>query len=474
MKFNKTTLSRCTPYLLMLFFTLIKFNDLFLPYFWDEAWSYLPAIKEMVKKGPSLIPNSISPELYRGHPLLFYFLSSLWIKLCGSNIWISKLFPLLISLFFMHTVFQFTNKFFNYLTAIITLIFLSIQSVFFAQSTFLLPEILLALFTILSLKSHLDKRHVSTILWLTFALYTKESAVVIWAVITFLRAIEVYKTFGLNNFEKLNKILLFLVPLVLVFIFFFLQKLLVGWYFFPEHLSYFNLKEFSGRLNGYSLYLFLYMGRNLLTIFGFIALILLMIKKDSQLKEKQYSLFTISLFVVSYLLFSSLNFYSPRYLISILPFVIMIWVYCLVRVTKFFYKTKAVAILLFLVITANNLYFTVNVKGENDHTLGYRDMIFVQSEIIKFCEKLEINDNTIYTHFLMYNYLTKYELGYLNSSRITFSHIQNKLNKETEFAIISSNELDNNTYGLIKLNGILLKRFEKNGSWSELYKMKYQ
>ena len=150
MKFNKDTLRKFTPFVLMLGFVLFKIPDLFLPYFWDEAWSYVPAIKDMTLKGPSLLPNSISPDLYRGHPLLFYFMSSTWIKLFGTNIWITKLFPLIISLFFLQTVFSFTKKNFNYLTAILTLFFLIIQSVFFAQSTFLLPEVLIALFTVLS------------------------------------------------------------------------------------------------------------------------------------------------------------------------------------------------------------------------------------------------------------------------------------------------------------------------------------
>src|SRR6056297_3584878 len=252
MKFDKNTFRKYLPFVLMLGFVAFKIQDLFLPYFWDEAWSYVPAIKEMALKGPSLLPNSISPDLYRGHPLLFYFLSSSWIKLFGTKLWVTKLFPLLVSLLFLYTVFSFTKKNFNYLTAIVTLALLIIQSVFFAQSTFLLPEVLLALFTVMSLKSYLEKRYVSTIIWLTLALYTKESAFVIWGVITFVAFIEVYQTSGLNIIDKLKRMSLFLVPLILIFIFFLAQKFIVGWYFFPNHLSYIDFKELFGRLDGYS------------------------------------------------------------------------------------------------------------------------------------------------------------------------------------------------------------------------------
>jgi len=468
MKITNNTLKKYIPFLLMLGFVVFKIQDLFLPYFWDEAWSYVPAIKEMALKGPSLLPDSISPDLYRGHPLLFYFLSSLWMNLWGTNSWITRLFPLIISLFFLYASFLFTKKNFNYLTAIVTLFFLMIQSVFFAQSTFLLPEILLALFTVLSLKSYLDKKYISTVIWLTFALYTKESAIVIWGVITFFRSVEIYKTSGVSIIEKSKRLFLFLLPLILIFIFFLIQKLMVGWYFFPEHLSYLDPEEFVGRLSGYSSYLFIFMGRNLLTFFGLIAMIWLIIKKDSQLKEKQRPLLILCFFVVSYLLFSSANFYSPRYLLSILPFVIIIWVYFLVRVTEKYHK--AFAMLLFIVIAANNIHFTLNKRGGNDHTIGYRDLISVHSGIIEYCEKLEIHDNTIYTHFLMYNNLTNPDLGYLSKDKGVFTNVQNKFTDETEFAIISSNELDKNAYETIKKNGLRMKRFEQNGSWSELYR----
>lgn len=470
MKYNIDTVRKYLPIALLLGFVLFKIQDLFLPYFWDEAWSYIPAIKEMAIKGSSLLPNSISPELYRGHPLLFYFLSSFWIKLLGSNIWIAKLFPLFISICFLQSVFSFAKKNFNYLTAILTLVILIIQSVFFAQSTFLLPEVLLALFTVLSLNSYIDKKYTSTIIWLTLALYTKESAVVIWGVIAFVRFLEVLNTKDVSLYYKFKKIIFFLFPLVFVLIFFLVQKFLVGWFFFPEHISYLSLAEFAGKLKGYSSYLFIFMGRNLLTLFGFGALIWLIIRKEHQLKEKRRILFILTFFIGTYLLFSSFNFYSPRYLVSILPFVILIWVYLIERVTRKY--PILVTILSFAVIIANNLSFTINKRGGNDHTLGYRDLIKVQSEMVSYCEELEIYDDAIFTHFLMQYYLTNSDLGYLTNA-IEFRNVNNKLTAKTEYAIISSNELDNGVYEKIKNRHKLLKRYEQKGSWIELYKVEH-
>lgn len=461
---NIETLKKWAPTILITGFVLLKIQDLFLPYFWDEAWSYVPAIKAMVKNGPSLLPNSISPELYRGHPLFFYFINSAWIKLLGSEIWITKLFSLFITIGLLFSVYSFTRKNFDSQIAIITLIILMIQSVLFAQSTFLLPEILLTLFTILILGAYIEKKYFLTMLLLILALYTKESAIIIWFTIFFFEVIEVIKSKDKNYF---NFIYLLIPPLFVAF-FFIAQKLIVGWFFFPEHLAYINLNTFFGKLNGYASYLFIFMGRNLLTLFGLAALIFLLIRRDHALFEKKKVLYIISFFIISYLLFSSFNFYSPRYLLSILPFSIMIWVF-LIRSAVRKYNI-AITIIIFTIIIINNLYFTINKRGGDDNTLGYRGLIHVQQEMVSYCEEDSLYRKNIYTNFLMINDLTNNDLGYLKSDS-TFYNVSSNLTSNTQYAIISSNELDKPIYEEIKEKGKLIKRFEQNGSWTELYQL---
>ena len=79
-------------------FVLLKLEALTLPFFWDEAWVYLPAIRTMAEQGPSIMPGSIDADLYTGHPLLFYFMASTWIKMWGYSLPIAHSFPLLISI----------------------------------------------------------------------------------------------------------------------------------------------------------------------------------------------------------------------------------------------------------------------------------------------------------------------------------------------------------------------------------------
>lgn len=460
---------RLAPFGVILAFILFKLSDLPLPYYWDEAWSYLPAIKEMAHQGSSLLPNSISPDLYRGHPLLFYFLSSGWMSIMGEEIWINRIFPLLLSVFFLISVFSLARRHFGYATALLSTAILAAQSVFFAQATFLLPEILLALLTVQSFKSYLDNRYQASVLWLCMALFTKESGLVAWAVITLFATIETLKTSGITLKQRISRISVFLIPVLLVSGFFILQKLRVGWYFFPEHISYINLAEIAEKLEGYASYLLIYMGRNLLSFAGIVALIFILVKDRKLPQEVHKPLSLFGTFVVAYLLFSSVNFYSPRYLLSVLPLVIIIWVYF---ISEAFRKTKPVfPMLLFLGILFNSLFNTATKRGANDHTLGYRDLIAVQAEMVRFAENVSLYEKEICTHFLMSNYLLNPDLGYRADIEKKFSKVSSTFNESTEFVIFSSVELDESLYKQVKQQGRLIKRFSQRSCWTEVYRI---
>ena len=70
---------------LLVGFVGTKAAYLSLPYYWDEAWVYAPAIHKMHASGPSLLPDNISTSLSRGHPLMFHFLGSLWLSVFGPS-----------------------------------------------------------------------------------------------------------------------------------------------------------------------------------------------------------------------------------------------------------------------------------------------------------------------------------------------------------------------------------------------------
>ena len=390
-------------------------------------------------------------------------------NIAGNSIEAARLFPLGISLVLLHCFYSFAKKHFGYYTALFSLIAFLIQSVFLVQSSFFLPEILLALFTVLSVDAFLEKKYPYTVLWLTLALYTKESGLVIWAVLFAWRLLEIVAEKEKNTKFIIKKISLLALPLVLVMVFFALQKIIVGWFFFPEHISFFNVNELFIRLNGYASYLFIYMGRNLLTFSGMIALIILIYKKDKNVLENRQKIFLLVFFVMAYLVFSSLNFYSPRYMLSVLPFTLLIWVHVLIQFAQRI--PRVISAILVCIILGNNMYFTLYNRDSSDHSLGFRDMISVQSDLIAYCEDIQIYDQEIQTGFLMAHYLTNPQLGYLHDEKQIFQ-VQNTFSDSTEYVIFCSNELDKTLYQEIQGKHPLVKRFEKKKAWAELYKIR--
>ncbi len=457
------------PWLLVVFLCLYKIPDLSLPYFWDEAWSYFPALKAMRDAGPSLLPGAIDPALYRGHPLLFYFLSSGFMSVFPGSIAWSKTFPLLISCLLLLKTFQFTKTHFNTYTAILASSLLLIQSVFVAQASFLLPEMLLSLFTLLALDAFLKKQKWQTVLWVSLALYTKESALVLaLALICW----QWFNSFAQNEYRFklqpfLNTFYLFL-PFAFISVFFILQKRWIGWVFFPEHIGYISLSSFLDKANMYAGYLFIFRGRNLLSFSAIACFILLFFKQKDLLKQYQNILCGLTFFVVSYMAFSALNFYSPRYLLSVLPPVVMIFSFLLVQT---FLSYKKVMSLLILIVIGNNVYYTFFRFEPNDHTLGYRNMIKVHQKMGAYLEKEIPKNASIATHFLMKANLEIPEIGYL-SFKEKYNQVHLIAGPQTQWILISNIEIDEDLNSIAySKQAKLQQKFEQGSCWVALYRV---
>lgn len=452
-------------------FIVFKWPHLFLPFYWDEAWSYIPAIFEMVKEGPSLLPGSIDPELYRGHPLLFYFLASSWIKLFGSGNFIIRLFPFLISTLFVTYFFVFVRKLFDLTTAAIATAFLLIQGVFLAQSGFVLPEILLAFLSLLCISSFLKNRLALYCVWGSMLVLTKESGLVLALSIWLFSLFQHFTNMKSQTNKDLIKRQVFLtVPVVVAGLFYGIQKIKLGWFFFPEHLDFmlFSLQDVWNRFVQYLAYVFVYGGRNVLTFISLGAIVFLLVKRlKLPANSRPFVLLSI-LFGLAYLVFSSMNFYSPRYVLSVLPIFILLLVFIIREV---FQKYRILWIILLAGAGINNFYFTAFNLSDTDHNLGFRNAVQVHQKTVDFCEQQQFYKSEIATHFLMQVNLKNPSAGYLNTDR-AFSNVVGEIAPSTRYAIISSTEHDPAFMKRIVENGgVLINRFEQKNAWAEIYRM---
>lgn len=455
------------PFVLVVTFIIYKVQDLSLPYFWDEAWSYLPALKAMCNTGPSLLPGAIDTQLYRGHPLLFYFLASTWMNFFSTSIIWSKLFPLIISVALLFSIYFLAKEHFDVNTANLTIWLLCIQSIFIAQASFLLPEMLLSFFTVQAIRAFLNQFKWQTILWVSLALYTKESALVLGlSLICWQLVNEFYKANKKIKIQLFLNSAFLLLPFLFIALFFILQKIRVGWVFFPEHIGYISLSSFADKAEGYLSYTFIFRGRNLLSFLAIGSLIFLLIKKNRQLSSASNIILGITFFVLSYLSFSALNFYSPRYLLSVLPLILLIF--------SFFIQTAFTSIFFiraFVIagVSIHLIYFSFFRLEPNDHTLGYREMIKVHQEMCSYLENEIKTDTKIATHFLMKANLENPDIGYLRKGQ-PYTQVKLSANSITQVAVISNIEQDEALMNFLEIsNKKLLKRIEYNNCWAACY-----
>ncbi|MCB9187078.1 MAG: glycosyltransferase family 39 protein [Flavobacteriales bacterium] len=220
-------------------FVLIKIPFLNLPYFWDEAWVYAPAVFDMYENGPSLSPDSINPDLSRGHPILFHFFAVCWMTLFGTSFTAVHAFSVFMALLLIWATYALGTALANRQVGFWAAVLLAMQPMFIQQAGFLLPEVQLALFVVLTVLFYVKRNVLLFILSGTAMLLTKETGIL---VIGMLGIVELVDFARERNFSK-QRWLEFLsigMPVALAFCYFLVQRAQFGWFMFPEHISMFE------------------------------------------------------------------------------------------------------------------------------------------------------------------------------------------------------------------------------------------
>jgi len=218
---------------ILLVFVIFKVPHLFYPYFFDESWWYLPAVKLMYAHGPSLLPTAIDPEYSRGHPLLFHSLYAVWMRVFGTSRVAMHSLALCIALALLWVVYEAGLKLFNLRVAALSTLLIATQVMYFVQASYVLPEILVALFIFQSIYYYARERYVLTVLFLSLALFTKESALIAGFVLGMDALMQVFTLRPTDL--KIKKLAATGIPVVLIGAFFLLQKQAYGWYIHPVH-----------------------------------------------------------------------------------------------------------------------------------------------------------------------------------------------------------------------------------------------
>jgi 4-amino-4-deoxy-L-arabinose transferase-like glycosyltransferase len=448
-------------------FVGFKWEALGLPFFWDEAWVYMPAIRTMAEVGPSVMPGSIDAELYTGHPLLFYFLTSSWIKLFGYSLFTAHLFPLLLSIGLLLSIYYVVLKWTQVsFTAMLAALLVLVQPIFLTQSTYMLIEVWLGLLFVWSFYFYFEKR------WLAFgavtlmALWSKESAYTlipcfgILALIEFVVLKEGSKVFWI-------KIAWIMGAFLLGMGFFVLQKVNMGWYLFPRHTNWVNLQEFSYKFDLAIGILFKDQGRQAYYLLAGMAAIIGLIQYQNKLNKTQWlKVIGILLFSFGFMVFAAINFFSNRYLLGAIPLLMMATALLFGNIQVKFYEYTL--LLLVGIYGSFNIYKSINNTHYGDTELSYTHLLKAQVGMVQYLEQNPSNAQ-LYAPFLMLVNLNNPYAGFVKHP---VPNLTSQLNDSNNvYYLQAPNEYEAAFDSLLVQQKLVLAHEEKAGyAWVRLYK----
>jgi hypothetical protein len=444
---------------------IIQIQNLSLPYFWDEAWSYMTAIKKMADAGPSMLPGILSIEDCKGHPQFFYFVSALWMNLHPGSILFMRILPLLISIGVLLVSYFELKKYANLATANIATILIATQSTFLAQSILVLPEILLCLLLLISLFSFLKKKYIGYAIASSLMVLTKETAIVFAFLFGLFYIISVLKEKERKEF-RIKHLILLILPGIVYGMFLILHFNKFGVFFFSEHLDFIDL-HFStifGKIGKAFVMAFSHYGRMAVLIVLILSLIILVASKKTI--EYHNAFILIILCILSALLFLSINFYSPRYTLSLTVLFIIAFSIIFNQLTiHSYFKASIVAIIVLIC-----LFYSLTYKRSIDSDMGYVEVIKVHQQMVNYCEANNLYHEPIAATFNIIFNLKNKDFGYLKGTK-NFTNLMGLSQCDNAKYVIFESTIHQSDpvieYAKSKMR--LVKSFSMDHAWGYIY-----
>jgi 4-amino-4-deoxy-L-arabinose transferase-like glycosyltransferase len=443
---------------------LIQIPNLSLPYFWDEAWSYFTSIKKMAEAGPSLLPGAVPLDYCKGHPQFYFFITSLWMKIFPDSIIMMRIFSLSISVILLLIIFYGLKRIVSRDAGMIAALLISVQSLFLAQSIFLLPEMLVALFFILSFFFYYKEEYWKYAVVSTLMVLTKETTIIFCIVFGVYYLASFTNKLNRLKFKPINILFLF-VPAIVYALFLFLHYLKFGMFFYGEHLNYITFDAFmiKTNINQALSSIFLKQGRIYLSAVFLISLLIFIILKRGILKFITIGFVSI----ISFLLFSVFNFYTIRYGLVLMILTIILFSYVLNNI----YLKDTIKYFLTISLAIGCLFFSFTKKTNSDSDLGYVETIKVHQDLVKYCEDKNFYNDTLAVSFNMIFNLKDKGLGYVRGNE-NFTNVYDWKNVKESQVFIYESTFNENDESVVyaKNNFTLIKSFTNGHAWGHIYK----
>ena len=198
---SRTKIASYNPYPALAFAVIFAFIFVLhapllrLPYFWDEAGYYVPAARDILLTG-SLIPHS---TVSNAHPPLVLCWLALWWKLAGYDPLVTRSAMLVVAAFSLLGVFRLAQRVASLPVAVASTLCTAVYPVFFVQSSMAHVDLAAAGFTMWGLCAYLEGRVFLFAVWFALAALAKETAILAPLA---LFAWEIVRCTVLNRFES--------------------------------------------------------------------------------------------------------------------------------------------------------------------------------------------------------------------------------------------------------------------------------
>jgi len=432
--------------IILVLFILAKLPAMQLPYFWDELGVYSRAGLYLHDNGLGLLPKNLPPELSRGHPLLFSFIHGCGYFIFGDGVVGGHITGLIIALFLLLSIYKIAYYHFDQKTALLSVMLVIVQPVFFAQSILVLPEICLALFMLWAIHYWSIRQYGWYALMSTAAILIKETAIIIPVVVISASIINWLVQRPRKNMGFQWKQLLVLTPFLIFGLFLIIQRQQNGWYLFPLHGDNvdFKIKKIVEFGIDFMSFTFIEQGRIVLLVAGLIVTILILYKKLWH--YHRFIVYLIMLFVGG-ILFSSLNFFMNRYLVFAIIPLIMVFAHLLITAVATYRWLYVFVPLVFFAgmisMYGYELYpvsdetMSMEAKFHYDEDMSYIYFLDAQIEAVNFVNEKANNTTQFFVNFPLVFAFNEPRFGFPVSKTKAIIQVKTK-QKGFEYAVISN------------------------------------
>jgi hypothetical protein len=511
--------------LVLVIFIICKIHHLYYAFYWDECWPYAKGVNEMFKNGVSLLPGAIDGTISRGHPLFFHAAAATWMHIFGTSHVSMHSFALFISILVIISMHEIGLKLFSSNVAMLSVILITTEVMFFVQSSFLLFEILVGLLAFVSIYFYVKRKYFLSTICLTALFLTKESGMVAGLVIGMDALIRLF-----NRKEEIRVRLQRFIPvttaLVSIILFFLYQKQISGWYVLPLYtqtlitrwndyyyvfkygtiaITFFNSNNYHAFLIVAIMAVFAVIkSRKIKYVIVLITALLVYMLADIKFYhlmtpgvhyfilfiilftasivivsrsvvfpnyEQKHFILLCGFFVLCFICFSTEAFLIARYMLAaIIPLLFLFAVFIdLFLVLSYKWLIYPVV---FAMLTLGYLDFKYDAGHEDVHLDAFK-ALEVQQDIVDYMERSNFYDKYVSAgSFLTIEHLTDPETGFLQGSN-HFKKVVREINDSTQLIITDNIESWFNRDKILSNTSFkLVYKIDYGEVWAEIYERK--